>query len=66
MSPKEFYDAVVEMRTFQQAYKRSKDDKDAEKAKYWEHLVDREVERVELAIIRNPKLRESNNPLKDI
>lgn len=52
MTPKEFYNVVVQMRYWQKAYFKEKEFNDAKKlalgkSKQWERAVDMEIERVE-------------------
>lgn len=58
MTPKEFYDTVVEMRKHQRAYVRSnrRDNIALQSAKHYEQIIDVEIKRVELL------LKEQLNP----
>lgn len=60
MTPKEFYDNVVNMRKFQREYFRSngRDRVALQSAKHYEQMIDVEIKRVELMIKeqRSPRL----------
>lgn len=60
MTPKEFYDTVVNMRKWQREYARSnnKDRIALQSARHYEQIIDVEIKRVELLIKeqRSPRL----------
>ena len=50
MNPREFYDAVVSMRTVQKRYKESKSQEDLDECTKLESVIDTEIKRVELIL----------------
>ncbi len=50
MNPREFYDAVVSMRTVQKRYKENKSKEDLDECTKLESVIDTEIKRVELIL----------------
>ena len=50
MNPREFYDAVVSMRTVQKRHKESKSQEDLDECTKLESVIDTEIKRVELIL----------------
>lgn len=50
MNPREFYDAVVSMRTVQNRYKESKSQEDLDECTKLESVIDTEIKRVVLIL----------------
>lgn len=65
MTPKEFFDTVVEMRKHQRAYTRSnrRDNIALQSARHYEQIIDVEIRRVELLLKeqRSPRFDFSND-----
>ncbi len=50
MNPREFYEAVVSMRTVQKRYKESRSQVDLDECTRLENVIDAEIKRVELIL----------------